>query len=127
MRERREVEQHESVYRHRGYEHISYWRVYCAADCGSYLGESNGAWFRVWHQREAVRFPDADKAWQGARSAGWANASLPNHDPHKHGPYGPGRHMFYCDQSGIGDCQEVRAYKDATVCPACRDAGWLPS
>jgi hypothetical protein len=116
----------ESVRRHRGCEHTSYWRVYCEADCGFYLAGGAGSWCSTPHQRHAARFPDEDKAWQAAMAAGWANVLLPGHDPHRHGPYGPGRHMFYCNQGGAGDCQEVRFYKEATVCRACRDGGWRP-
>jgi hypothetical protein len=121
-----EATQPASVFRSRGYEHVSYYRVYCTADCGYYLSREEGSWSRTTHRRYAACFPDADKAWQAARSAGWANVLLPGHDPHKHGPYGPKQRMFYCDQSGAGDCQEVREYKDATVCPECRGAGWFP-
>jgi hypothetical protein len=122
-----DVQQRESTYRSKGYERISYWRVYCSADCGHYLAGSGDSWVYTTVAERAAAFPDADKAWQGAMAAGWANAPLPDHDAHEHGPYGPMQRMFYCDQNGAGDCAEVRAYKDATVCPECRRAGWRPS
>jgi hypothetical protein len=122
-----DVEQRESTYRSKGYERISYWRVYCSADCGHYLAGSGDSWVYTTVAERASTFPDGDKAWEAAMAAGWANVPLPDHDAHEHGPYGPMQRMFACMQDGVGDCAEVRAYKSATVCPECRRAGWRPS
>jgi len=114
------------VFPPRAYEHVSYWVVFCGAGCGAWLSGEEGAWSSTKHRKYAAPFADEAKAWQAAVAAGWANVPLPGHDPHKHGPYGPGQHWFRCNNSGAGDCDEVRSYKDATVCPACRDGGWFP-
>ncbi|MFE0472586.1 hypothetical protein ACFW2V_13325 [Streptomyces sp. NPDC058947] len=122
-----DVEQQRSVHRHKGYEKVAFWRVYCSADCGHYLAGDGASWVYTTVPERAAAFPDADKAWQAARTAEWADVPLPDHDAHEHGPYGPGQYVFRCDQSGAGDCAEVRAYKDATVCPECRRGGWRPA
>lgn len=109
-----------------GYEQVSYWRVSCSAGCGAYLAGGTDGWFSTPERRYAARFPDQDRAWQGAVSAQWANTPLPGHDAHEHGPYGDGGVMFFCDQRGAGDCQEVRDYRSAIVCSTCRAAGWFP-
>jgi hypothetical protein len=65
-----DVQQRESTYRSKGYERISYWRVYCSADCGHYLAGSGDSWVYTTVAERAAAFPDADKAWQGAMAAG---------------------------------------------------------
>jgi hypothetical protein len=110
----------------RAYEHVSYWLVFCGNGCGAWLSGEDGSWSSTTARKYAAKFPTEEKAWQAAMAAGWANVPLPGHDPHKHGPYGPGEFTFYCSGNGANDCDEVRSYKDATVCPACRRAGWVP-
>lgn len=114
------------VTRHKGYEHVSFWRISCEAECGAYLAGEEGSWFATPHKRYAATFPTQSRAWQAAMAAKWADVPLPGHDPHMHGPYGQGEYTFYCRQNGAGDCQEVREYKEAIMCPACRDAGRFP-
>ncbi len=114
------------VFLPKAYEHVSYWLVFCGAGCGAWLSGEPDAWSSTTVRRYAARFRDESRAWQAAMGAGWANVPLPGHDPHTHGPYGPGRHTFRCTGGGAGDCDEVRSYKEATVCPACRDGGWFP-
>jgi len=101
------------------YECVSYWLVFCGAGCGAWLSGGTQAWTSSTDRKDAAPFANQDKAWQAAMAAGWANVPLPNHDPHQ-------INRWTCDGSGVGDCSEVRAYKDATVCPACRAGGWMP-
>ena len=117
-----------STYTHppQAYEHVSYWLVFCGARCGAWLSGKPEAWSSTKDRKCAAPFANQDKAWQAALTAGWANIPLPGHDPHQHGPYGPDEHWFRCDNSGAGDCDKARAYKAATMCPTCREGGWLP-
>lgn len=110
----------------RAYEQVSYWLVFCGAGCGAWLSGEPDAWSSTPERRYAAPFPNQDKAWQAAMAARWADVPLPSHDPHQRGPFGPGQRMWQCRGDGVGDCEEVRSYKDATVCPACRDGGWFP-
>jgi hypothetical protein len=101
------------------YEHVSYWLVFCGAGCGAWLSGKPGAWSSTADRRNAAPFPNQDKAWQAATAASWVNVPLPHHTPHP-------VNWWQCDGSGVGDCAEVRSYKNATVCPACREGGWRP-
>lgn len=106
------------------YERVSYVRVRCSAGCGVYLGRTSKGWARS-PVGQAERFRTQDEAWQAARAALWADVPLLGHLPHEHGPYGPGRHWYRCN-GGALRCDEVRSYRDATVCTKCRDEGWMP-
>ena len=103
----------------KAYEHVSYWLVFCGAGCGAWLSGEPAAWTSTTERKCAARFPGQDRAWQAAMAAGWANVPLPGHDPHRYGAWS-------CTGSGANDCPDVRSYKDATVCPACRAGGWFP-
>ncbi len=113
------TEQDSYVFPPKAYEHVSFWLVFCGNACGAWLSGEPGAWSSTKNRKYAAAFADQDKAWQAATEAGWVNVPLPGHDPHR-------VQWWTCTGGGAGDCAEVRSYKDATVCPACRDAGWFP-
>ena len=108
------------------YVHLPNVLVRCTNGCGCYLGKRGDAYVSVDDQDEAHRFTNETEAWQASMAAGWANVAPPDHPEHVHGPYGVGANTFRRTTNGAGDCAEVHAYKNTTVCAGCRAAGWMP-
>lgn len=96
--------------------------VRCINDCGGYLAVRDGRFARVDSEEDATRFVSETKGWQAAMAAGWGNVAPADHAPHDH-PFGANG-TIRCDGSGVGDCAQARASREAIVCLFCRVQGW---
>jgi hypothetical protein len=105
-----------------GFVHVPNVLVRCINDCGGYLAVRDGRYARVESQKTATRFDSETKAWQAAMAAGWSDVAPADHIPHDI-PFGASG-SIRCDGSGVGDCPEARASREAIVCLICRVEGW---
>ena len=103
-----------------GFIHLPNVLVRCINNCGGYLAARDGEFLRVDNQEAATRFVSETKGWQASMAAGWGNVAPPDHVPHDR-PFGIDGSIT-CDGSGVGDCSEARAYRNAIVCSPCRVA-----